>query len=537
MKLSVIIVNYNVKYFLDQCLYSIFKSLNGIEGEVIVVDNNSVDGSEAMIRDKFPQVKLICNNENVGFSKANNQAIKLAQGEYVLCINPDTVIEESTLRICCDFMDSHPDAGGLGPKMIDGKGKYLPESKRGLPTPKVALYKILGLTKFFPESPVFARYYLGHLSKNEVNKIEILTGSFMFIRKSVLDQIGLFDETFFMYGEDIDLSYRILKAGYNNYYLPETTIIHYRGESTKKSTVNYVLIFYKAMKIFTEKHFSNNQAFIFSLLINIAINARAFLSIVKRAIIFFLPVCIDLLTFYAILTLTTVFWEKFYLQVYTYPPQFRHLLIPSYVLIWVLSLFISNAYTTPIKLKNALKGLLIGTILLFTLHALVPAELRFSRAIIVIGAIFILIVALFNRFILSLTKIREYTLVLKKNKRFAIVGYQEEAKRVKNILIKSGIIPQHIDFILPVDGETHSDFSCNITKLGEIVSLHSIDEVIFCAKDISTQDIISNMKILNPTGIDFKIASPESYSVVGSNSTRDAGDIYVIKIDETHLTN
>jgi O-antigen biosynthesis protein len=533
MKLSIVIVNYNVKYFLEQCLYSIYRSLKGIDGEIIVIDNNSVDGSEAIIRDKFPEVKLVINKENVGFSKATNQGIKLASGEYILCINPDTVIEETTLQLCIHFMDQHPDAGGLGPKMIDGKGKYLSESKRGLPTPQTALFKIIGLTKFFPNSPVFARYYLGHLSKNEVSPIEILTGSFMFLRKTVLDKVGLFDETFFMYGEDIDLSYRILQAGFKNYYFPETTIIHYRGESTKKSSANYVLIFYKAMKIFAEKHYANKHAFLFSFLINFAINFRAFLSLVKRSIIYSFPIFVDLTSFYAIMISTTIFWEKFYLHsLYSYPERFRYLLIPLYIIILVLSLIVTKAYHSPIKIKNVVKGIAIGFFILLIIHGLIPAELHFSRAIIVIGAIFILGCSLLSRFLLSLTRIKQYSLILKKNKRFAIVGYQEEADRVKNILIKSGIVTEHIEFVLPREGETQTGYSCNITKLDEIVTLQSIDEIIFCAKDISAQEIIKNMKLLQSMGIDFKIASPESISVIGSNSTKEAGDIYVIKIDD-----
>jgi GT2 family glycosyltransferase len=506
--------------------------LKGIEGEVIVIDNNSVDGSEAMIRDKFPDVKLIRNNQNIGFSKATNQGIKLATGEYVLCINPDTVVEEYTFQLCIDFMDQHPDAGGLGPKMIDGKGKYLPESKRGLPTPVVALYKILGLTNIFPTSPVFARYYLGHLSKNEVNKIEILTGSFMFLRKSVLDKIGLFDEAFFMYGEDIDLSYRILKAGYSNYYFPETTIIHFRGESTKKSTINYVLIFYKAMKIFTEKHFSNNHAFLFSFLINFAINVRAVLSVIKRTIIYCLPVVIDAVSFYTLIILTTAFWERIYLKSgQSYPTIFRNLMIPIFVLIWILGLFSTKAYRSPIKIKNVIKGIFIGTVIVLIIYALVPEGLRFSRAIILISILLVFGVSLLIRFLLSLSKIKEYSLVIKKNKRFAIIGYPEEAERVKNILIKSGIVPEHIEFVLPYEGNTHTNFSCDISKLPEIVVLQSIDEIVFCARDIAAQDIIKNMKLLNSAGIDFKIASPESISVIGSNSTKEAGEIYMIKID------
>ena len=284
VKLSIIIVNYNVKHFIEQCLISVYNAISGIQAEVFVVDNNSVDGSCALIKEKFKGVNLIENKKNYGFSYANNQAIKEAKGEYILLLNPDTVVKEDSFEKCLAFMDKTPDSGGLTVKMIDGKGKFLPESKRALPTPKVAFYKIFGLSKLFPKSKRFARYHLGHLSNNEIHEIEIMPGAFMMLRKEALDKTGLLDEDYFMYGEDIDLSYRIIKAGYKNYYFPETTIIHYKGESTKKGSLNYVFIFYNAMIIFARKHFSNKNARLFSALINTAIYFRAFIAILNRFI-------------------------------------------------------------------------------------------------------------------------------------------------------------------------------------------------------------------------------------------------------------
>ena len=206
MELSVIIVNYNVKHFLEQCLISVKKALVGIEGEIIVVDNNSVDGSLNLINNKFSEIVLIANKKNTGFSVANNQGIKIAKGSNILLLNPDTVIQEDSLRKCLEFFDKNKDAGALGVKMYDGNGRFLPESKRGLPTPSVAFYKIFGLSSLFPNSKTFGKYHLGYLSQNENHKVDVLSGAFMMIRKKVLDEVGLLDETFFMYGEDIDLS-------------------------------------------------------------------------------------------------------------------------------------------------------------------------------------------------------------------------------------------------------------------------------------------------------------------------------------------
>ena len=267
-KLAVVIVNYNVEYFLEQCLNSVKAALKHVSGEVFIVDNNSIDGSVEMVKNRFPEYQLIDNKINLGFSKANNQAMLLANSEYVLLLNPDTVVEEDTFEKVIDFMDKHPEAGGLGVRMLDGKGNFLPESKRGLPTPLVAFYKIFGISSLFPKSKIFGKYHLGYLSEHETNEIEILSGAFMLMRQEALDKVGLLDEAFFMYGEDIDLSYRIIKGGFKNYYFPETRIIHYKGESTFKDKI-YFERFYEAMKIFYKKHFKTN--FLIDFLTNVAI--------------------------------------------------------------------------------------------------------------------------------------------------------------------------------------------------------------------------------------------------------------------------
>lgn len=256
MKLSIVIVNYNVRYYLEQCLLSVEKALAGMCAEVFVVDNHSTDDSLPYLRSKFPWVRYIENQENLGFSRANNQALREARGEYVLLLNPDTFIGERTLRECVDFMDKNPQAGMCGVGMLKVDGSFAPESRRGIPTPFVAFCKMTGLGSLFPKSRLFGRYYMQYLNKYSINPIEIVSGAFMFIRKEALDKVGLLDETFFMYGEDIDLSYRVLQAGYKNYYLP-TQILHYKGESTKKNSLRYVNAFHKAMIIFFRKHFSH----------------------------------------------------------------------------------------------------------------------------------------------------------------------------------------------------------------------------------------------------------------------------------------
>ena len=253
MKLSVIIVNYNVKYFLGQCLHSLYLSLKDIDAEVIVVDNASKDESEEYIKELFPEVIYIYNKNNVGFAKANNQAIKIARGEYVLLLNPDTIVPELHTRQVLDFMDNNPDAGACGVKMLSPNGQYLRESKRGYPSPMASFWKLTGTYKLFPNNPYFNTYYLSYLDKEEVHEVPVLAGAYMMIRKSSLEQSGYLDEDFFMYGEDIDLSCRLEMSGDKNYYLPYS-ILHYKGESTTKESYKYVRVFYGAMGIFFKKH-------------------------------------------------------------------------------------------------------------------------------------------------------------------------------------------------------------------------------------------------------------------------------------------
>ncbi len=260
MQLSVIILNYNVRFFLEQCVLSVQKALENMDGEIIVVDNNSSDDSCAMMRERFPNIKLIANTENVGFPKGNNIGVAQAQGEYLCILNPDTVVAEDTFEKVLTFAKSKSDLGIVGCKLIDGTGKFLPESKRGIPTPFVALTKIFGLYQLFPNSKLFGRYYAQHLTENQTGKVDILVGAFMILKRDLYLEIGGFDENCFMYSDDIDLAYSILKTGKANYYFHETTIIHYKGESTVKDGL-YMKRFREAMQFFYKKHFQVSVVF------------------------------------------------------------------------------------------------------------------------------------------------------------------------------------------------------------------------------------------------------------------------------------
>ena len=282
MQLSIIIVNYNVKYFLEQCLCSVIKAIKNIDAEIFVVDNNSTDGSKEFFTNRFPQVKFIWKSENVGFAKANNEALQLAKGNKILFLNPDTIVPEDCFEKCLAFFSITKNIGALGVRMIDGSGNYLPESKRGFPSLFTSVCKMSGLTKLFPQSKLLANYYLGHLPENEINEVDVLPGACMMADKKTLDKTGGFDEAFFMYGEDIDLSYRIQKSGFKNYYFSQTTIIHFKGESTQKQSVQYISNFYGAMLLFVKKHYGRVTGSLYALLINIAIVFKTVLSSIKN---------------------------------------------------------------------------------------------------------------------------------------------------------------------------------------------------------------------------------------------------------------
>lgn len=533
MKLSIIIVNYNVEHFLEQCLNSVLAAKQDFAIEVLVVDNNSVDGSLEMMATKFPQITLIANKDNRGFSKANNQGIRIAKGEYILLLNPDTVVESDTFSKTIGFMDAHPDAGGLGVKMLDGKGDFLPESKRGLPTPAAAFYKMFGLSKLFPRSKRFASYHQGHLSNDEIHEIEVLSGAFMLMRKSVLDKVGLLDEDFFMYGEDIDLSYRIIKAGYKNYYFPETRIIHYKGESTKKNTVNYVYVFYNAMVIFAKKHYSAKNARAFSFLINSAIVFRGFIALVSSFIRSLVVPLIDFILIYGGLLWMAYFWGEHKLGVaQEYPTTFLYVLIPGFVLVWLFSTYYSGGYDKPVKIWPVLRGISIGTLIILIIYALLPESYRFSRITVLFGALWAPFIAISWRLLLHFFGVKAFRLGSSQSKRIGVVGDYQEAVRVVDLIDKTSINPSFTALITSHKPQnTEKKVLGSIDQLEEIVRIHKLTEVIFCAKNLPAGQIIDLMSQLQKMNLEFKIAPPESLFIIGSNSINTSRDIYLMDLD------
>ncbi|WP_073112388.1 glycosyltransferase [Hymenobacter daecheongensis] len=545
MKLSVIIVNYNVCYFLEQALLSVQKAVAklGAPAEVFVVDNNSVDGSVAMVRARFPEVILIENKANPGFSKANNQAMRVAQGEYVLLLNPDTVVEEDTFRACCDFMDAHPDGGGLGVTMLDGQGKFLPESKRGLPTPLVAFYKIFGLASLFPKSRTFGRYHLGFLPNDQNHEIEVLSGAFMLMRKAALDQVGLLDEDYFMYGEDIDLSYRLLQGGWKNYYFAGTRIIHYKGESTKRTSVNYVFVFYRAMVIFARKHFAPERAGTFSLLINFAIWLRAGVAVGQRVLAQAAPVLLDAGLIYVGMYFLKSYWEQNHKYVRTdYPPEFMLVAVPVYILVWLASAYFSGAYDQPTKTSRIVRGIFVGTVLISAVSNFFDAY-RFSKALIILGGAWSVAALVGRRMISHFLRYRDLRLSERRQKNVAIVGSVAESRRVRQLLETAAVQARLIGYVVPdaaLEVTTsqlyHSttspdDLLGEVRQLEDIIRIYALDELIFCGKDLSASQIITLMVGLpQHPPVAYKILPEDSEYIIGSSSKDAPGDYYALDI-------
>ncbi|MCR4660021.1 MAG: glycosyltransferase family 2 protein [Bacteroidales bacterium] len=521
MTLSVVIVNYNVKYFLEQCLESVFASeTGGTELEVFVVDNNSVDNSVQMVQNRFPQVQLIANTDNVGFAKANNQALRQCSGDYLLLLNPDTLVERDTFARCIDFMQQHPTCGGLGVKMIDGKGNYLRESKRGFPSPETSFYKLTGLTRIFPHSKRFAAYYMGHLSEDETNEIEILPGAFMMFSRSAFNAVGLLDESYFMYGEDIDYSWRIKLAGYKNYYLPSARIIHYKGESTKKGSMNYVYTFYNAMAIFARHYFSGSNARIFNMLLQTAIWLRAGLSFLQRIARQVAVPLADFALSYAGFVVIKNLWATYWAaNINYYPPQYTTIVIPLYILTLMAASWLSGGYDKPIKLSRTIRGMAIGLALLLAFYSLLDETQRYSRMLLILGSIWTLASHVIIRMVLSAIGADGYTLTARKRKMCLVVGNPSECKRVADMYASLNLAPT-------------TDVNPNETsRLSELIRYYNAGEVIFCAKDLPPQQIITLMASLKTTGLEYKIAPSEGDYIIGSNGIASDEDILSVELD------
>jgi GT2 family glycosyltransferase len=529
MTLSIIIVNYNVKHFLEQCLCSVQKAAAGISTEVIVVDNQSSDNSVAWLQPLFPWVKWLSNQQNAGFAKACNQGLKIATGKYILFLNPDTILPEDCLSACIAFMQQQPDAGALGIKMIDGSGRFLKESKRSFPSPLTSLFKLFGLAKIFPQSRIFSRYHLGHLNENTNHEVDVLAGAFMFIKKEVLDSTGGFDETFFMYGEDVDLSYRMQQTTnsatgtrYKNYYFAESSIIHFKGESTRRASMNYVRMFYNAMSIFVRKHYGGSRAGIFNGLIHVAIWMRAAMSATGNFIRQIgLPVIDAGLILLSFWTMKNI-WSGYVKTDTLYESKMLWIAMPSFTLVYLITAYYAGLYDRWYKRSELFQSTFVATIVLLASYALLPEQYRFSRGIILFGAILAFILISLLRWVLIMTNVLKSAKHKEEHADTLVIGSATEFEEVKTLLNNAGLKEKILGRVAVTEGD-HTAIGY-WSKLDMLQQAVPFTEVIFCIGTLSFKNIIDYLPQLDKS-IAVKLHTSGSQSIIGSNSKDSAGEV------------
>lgn len=525
MKLSIIIVNYNVRYFLEQCLHSVRKATRGLEAEIIVVDNASVDDSISMVRQNFKEVHLIESKINLGFSKANNLAFQHSRGQYILLLNPDTLVEEDCFSACIEFMEAHPKAGALGVKMFDGSGQYLPESKRGFPGLWASFCKMSGIYKLAPKSNWLNPYYLGHLDENEIHEVDVLSGAFMMLPSDVYKKLDGLDESFFMYGEDIDLSYRIQQAGYKNYYFPKTAIVHFKGESTSKGSLNYILMFYKAMSLFAQKHLPQKNKIFFRAFLNAVIWMKAIVSSIKRVFgklsVGIIDAIILLFGFYNIKT----YWASYYHGDANYfDQQVSYWNLTSYSIVWIACLVYQGVYEKKFALKDIIIGGIWGFVINLMIYALLPEQWRASRMLLILSFMWMIAYTLLSRLIINKWKHNHWTIGTKLEKTTLVVGDELQLERA-SLLINSG---RHPIRLLHKNPDEITKF--NADQWNDYIRIHNIHELILCEKNLDWKQILQLMIQLK-NRIHFKILTEGGEGIVGSSSKDQRGEIYSFELD------
>ncbi|MCS7162494.1 MAG: glycosyltransferase family 2 protein [Bacteroidia bacterium] len=507
-ELSIVIVSYNVKYFLRQCLQSVARAIEGLSAEVWVVDNASIDNSVEMVREEFPWVRLIVNTTNVGFARANNQAIRLAEGRYIALLNPDTIVQEDTFRKVLAFLAEHPEAGAVGVKIIDGQGRFSPDSRKNLPSAWGVFCKLSGLDRLFPKSRLFASYHLSYLPEDAIAEVPVLSGAFMTIPRAVLDRVGLLDERFFMYMEDIDLCYRILQAGYKNYYLPTTQIVHFKGESTRTHSFNYVLTFYKASLQFVQKHYRGWRRWPMAMWYQMGILSAAFLSAFKRGL---LKVYLPLLE---MLLLGGGGWML--LQLEGSPPWPREIgLLSVCVAAFVAAHAIFLNYTTPYRLRRIAGAVLVAFVSLGLLGYLVPS-LDFARSLVGGLVLAALPVGLAVRALDNWLRCGRLHLTGQLSHRVMVIAHPSQFSRIRHLLFEEIRYPAtFVGFVSPTP---HREALGTPAHLPYLLDRYAPDELIFCNTSLTSQEIISLMMRYFYRRLHFKIIPPYADYLIGPQS-------------------
>ena len=537
IELSIIIVNYNVKELLEQALLSVKKAASGLKYEIFVVDNASTDGSVELIREKFPDVKLISNSENVGFAAANNQALKIANGQYLVLLNPDTVVQEDTFLVVLDFFKHHPECGMVGCKILNPDGSLQLACRRSFPTSWVGFTKVTGLSRLFPKTKIFGRYNLTYLDPDETYEVEAISGSFMAVRKQVVKRVGCLDDSFFMYGEDLDWCYRIKEAGWKIYYLPKTKIIHFKGESSKKAQVDLTLMFYRAMKLFVEKHYHSRYFYLPQWFLVTGIVARAGITFLGKFLKQITPLIVDLilLNISLILALLIRFGNLVHLKSY-------FVVTIIYSSIYLLCLTLIGGYgRKKLSSLRAATGIFIGFILNASLTFFFN-QYAFSRAVVLISSSF------------NIMFIGGWRFAFKLLPRLGVIPTRGSAGKTilgrKTLVIGSGEAGQKIVEKLreqlnggyQVTGLVHvdeKDYTNNIDvkvlgtvkNLDNIIRQEKIQEVIFSTKQISYDNILEIMSKTRRRGVNFKLLPGNMEVVIGKASIDRIGALPLVDID------
>lgn len=506
--------------------------MKNIEGEIFVVDNNSTDGSRGFFENKFPQVKFTWNTKNEGFAKANNIALRQVSGDYILFLNPDTIVPEDCFEKCISFIQSKNNTIACGIKMIDGSGKFLKESKRAFPSPMTSLYKLSGLTRLFPKSKIFSKYHLGYLDENVNHEVDVLAGAFMMVPKKIIETTGGFDEKFFMYGEDIDLSYRIQKAGYKNFYFAESSIIHFKGESTKKGSLNYVKMFYKAMSVFVKKHYGGTRAGLFNFFIQIAIFIRAGLSAIARFLKWIgLPVIdagIILMSFW----LVKFLWSSFVKREVSYSPNMLIIAFPAFTLLFLTASYFAGLYDNGYKQSRLNKSTAIAILVLLAAYSLLPESLRFSRGILLFGSLLAFFLMIIVRWLLLQWNVIEISGESNEINQTLIAGTENDFNEVNRLLQKAGMQERILGRVDP-DEENTSKTIGAFNNLSELLKLYPVKEIIFCESKLSFKKIIEVIPEL-PAHIRIKLFVAGTHTLIGSGSKDEPGN-YISKDSEFRL--
>jgi len=540
IKISVIIVNYNVKEYLAQSLSSIQRSLKGIPHEIIVVDNHSVDGSTSLIKSKFSEVILIENKENLGFGKANNQAIRLAKGEFVVLINPDTVVQEDTFVKLLEFFDQHPPAGAVTCKIINPDGTFSIDCRHSIPTPTIALWKVLGFSRLFPKSRIFGKYNLTYLDENQTYQVPAISGSFMMIRRQVFDKVGLFDERFFMYCEDIDLCQRINARGYQIYYVPTTQIVHYKGESTKKDRLDYVVAFNKSLYLFFQKYYAPQSIFLFRWFIILGILLRGGIIYVRNFLVNHFPVILDTLLLNIFIVISFIirmnylhgfFWEDFF-------NQFWVINILATIIFWSIAFYLEIYPHHRFSIQSIFKANVITFLLLAALTFFLK-QFAFSRAVTIMTFFFTTLGMMSWRMILRKYHRGDRTGFGKDlfSKPTVVIGNGSDARLLFNKMMSLKSIDYDLKGWISIEELNNSEDVLNPRNLGvlkdlnKIIRIHKIRQIIFSATSLTYEQIMQMMSGVENSWVEFKMVPSNLDVVIGKSHIDKLDDYPLMDID------